>query len=271
MKSNRSPLSADCCAIACRAVNDLPAHCGQSIGLVLKNFRDGAPRATYRQRNRYAAIQQQAAHLAHQCSPVIDKAAARPMQGLNVLLLLGLGRHELHVRQHQGGADGLCIVLIILLMLDEWFDILRRDHLDRMAERFELPLPKKRPSAGLNANDTGLQLSNLCHQSSRRMRHFSTACPSALAPCNWNTFWARSIPTNATVISLSILLRHTRSVADGGRDTHPIKWRAKYWGMEVSDAKKLKALEAENAKLKKLLAEQMMDVSTLKEMLGKNL
>ena len=37
----------------------------------------------------------------------------------------------------------------------------------------------------------------------------------------------------------------------------------------MSDAKKLKALEAENAKLKKLLAEQMMDMSTLKEMLGK--
>ena len=48
------------------------------------------------------------------------------------------------------------------------------------------------------------------------------------------------------------------------------KWRSKYGGMEVSDAKKLKALEAENAKLKKLLAEQMMDVSTLKEMLGQN-
>ena len=38
--------------------------------------------------------------------------------------------------------------------------------------------------------------------------------------------------------------------------------------VEASDAKKLKALEAENAKLKKLLAEQMMDVSTVKEMLG---
>ncbi len=48
------------------------------------------------------------------------------------------------------------------------------------------------------------------------------------------------------------------------------KWRLKYGGMEVSDAKKLRALEAENAKLKKLLAESMMDVSTLKEMLGKN-
>jgi len=47
-------------------------------------------------------------------------------------------------------------------------------------------------------------------------------------------------------------------------------WRSKYGGMDVSDAKKLKGLESENAKLKKLLAEQMMDVSTLKEMLGKN-
>jgi putative transposase len=47
-------------------------------------------------------------------------------------------------------------------------------------------------------------------------------------------------------------------------------WRKKYGGMEVSDAKRLKTLEDENAKLKKLLAESMMDVSTLREMLGKN-
>ena len=48
------------------------------------------------------------------------------------------------------------------------------------------------------------------------------------------------------------------------------KWRSKYGGMEVSEAKRLKALEAENAKLKKMLAEHMLDVATLKEMLGKN-
>jgi len=48
------------------------------------------------------------------------------------------------------------------------------------------------------------------------------------------------------------------------------KWRSKYGGMEVSDARKLKALEDENGKLKKLLAESMMDVSTLREMLAKN-
>ena len=48
------------------------------------------------------------------------------------------------------------------------------------------------------------------------------------------------------------------------------KWRSKYGGMELSEAKRLKALEAENAKLKKMLAEQMLDVATLKEMLGRN-
>ena len=40
--------------------------------------------------------------------------------------------------------------------------------------------------------------------------------------------------------------------------------------MDVSDAKKLKALEAENAKLKKLHAEPVMDVSTMKEILQKS-
>ena len=48
------------------------------------------------------------------------------------------------------------------------------------------------------------------------------------------------------------------------------KWRSRYRGMEISDARKLKGLEDENRKLKKLLAESMLDVSTLKEMLGKN-
>ena len=48
------------------------------------------------------------------------------------------------------------------------------------------------------------------------------------------------------------------------------KWRSRYGGMEVSDAKRLKAMEDENRKLKKLLAEQMLDNATLKEMLAKN-
>ena len=43
------------------------------------------------------------------------------------------------------------------------------------------------------------------------------------------------------------------------------KWKAKYGGLEVSDARRLKALEDENTKLKKLLAEQMLDNAMLKD------
>ena len=56
----------------------------------------------------------------------------------------------------------------------------------------------------------------------------------------------------------------------GISDATVYKWRSKYSGMQVSDARRLKTLESENAKLNKMLAEQMMDVATLKEMLGKN-
>lgn len=47
------------------------------------------------------------------------------------------------------------------------------------------------------------------------------------------------------------------------------KWKSKFGGMDVADAKRLRALEEENAKLKKLLAEQMLDNVALKEMLSK--
>jgi putative transposase len=56
----------------------------------------------------------------------------------------------------------------------------------------------------------------------------------------------------------------------GVSDATFYKWRSKYGGMDVSDARKLKALEEENRRLKKLLAESMLDASTLKEMLRKN-
>jgi len=46
-------------------------------------------------------------------------------------------------------------------------------------------------------------------------------------------------------------------------------WKSKYGGMTVSEAKRLKALEEENARLKKLLAEQMLDVAAMKELLAK--
>jgi putative transposase len=48
------------------------------------------------------------------------------------------------------------------------------------------------------------------------------------------------------------------------------KWKAKFGGMEVSDAKKLRTLESENAKLKRLLADAELDKLMMKELLSKN-
>ena len=47
-------------------------------------------------------------------------------------------------------------------------------------------------------------------------------------------------------------------------------WKSKYGGLTVSDAAQLRALEDENRRLKTLLAESMLDVSALKDLLGKN-
>ena len=47
------------------------------------------------------------------------------------------------------------------------------------------------------------------------------------------------------------------------------KWKAKYGGLDVSDARRLKTLEDENARLKKLVADQALDVMVLKEIVAK--
>ena len=47
------------------------------------------------------------------------------------------------------------------------------------------------------------------------------------------------------------------------------KWKAKYGGLEVSEAKRLRALEDENGRLKRMLADAMLDNAALKDLLGK--
>lgn len=76
---------------------------------------------------------------------------------------------------------------------------------------------------------------------------------------------------------IGILREHEAGATSGevcGRqgisDATFYKWKAKYGGMEVSDAKRLKGLEDENRRLKKLLAEAMLDNAALKDLLGKN-
>ena len=76
---------------------------------------------------------------------------------------------------------------------------------------------------------------------------------------------------------IAILREH-----DGGAKTEEVcrrhgissatfyKWKSKYGGLEVSDARRLKALEDENKRLKGLLADAMLDNAALKDLLAKN-
>ncbi|MDR6584343.1 transposase [Herbaspirillum sp. BH-1] len=55
----------------------------------------------------------------------------------------------------------------------------------------------------------------------------------------------------------------------GISDATYYNWKSKFGGMTVSETQRLKALEAENAKLKKLLAESLLDNAALKDVLGR--
>lgn len=55
----------------------------------------------------------------------------------------------------------------------------------------------------------------------------------------------------------------------GVSDASIYKWKARFGGMDVSEAKRLRALEDENAKLKRMLADAMLDNVALKDLLGK--
>jgi putative transposase len=75
---------------------------------------------------------------------------------------------------------------------------------------------------------------------------------------------------------IGILKEHKAgvSVADlcrnhGFSDASIYKWKAKFGGMDMSEAKKLRALEDENGKLKVMLADAMLDNVALKDLLGK--
>lgn len=76
---------------------------------------------------------------------------------------------------------------------------------------------------------------------------------------------------------ISILAEQERGMAtadvcrrDGVSSATFYKWKAKFGGMDMSDARRLKTLETENARLKRLLAEQMLDNTILKDLRGKS-
>ena len=84
----------------------------------------------------------------------------------------------------------------------------------------------------------------------------------------------RSRYTEEQIISILKEQEAGASVAElcrrhGMSDATFYKWKSKYGGLEVSEAKRLRAIEEENTKLKRLLAEAMLDNAALKDLLEK--
>ncbi len=80
--------------------------------------------------------------------------------------------------------------------------------------------------------------------------------------------------TEAQIISILAEQDHGAATTDicrrhGISQTTYYKWKAKFGGMDVSEARRLKMLEVENSRLKRLLADQMLDNAVLKDLLGK--
>ena len=77
-------------------------------------------------------------------------------RGLNVLLLDGLHLHEVHARAAGCLDDRLCIVVIVLVCLDEGLDVMRADQLDFDANGLELSCPVMSGTAGLHRDGARL-------------------------------------------------------------------------------------------------------------------
>jgi putative transposase len=106
-----------------------------------------------------------------------------------------------------------------------------------------------------------------------------TCSPEIMPLVSWLVRWRRAMRRGRFTEDqiIGVLREHEAGVktADlcrkhGISDATFYNWKAKYGGMTVSEAARLRTLEDENRRLKKLLAESMLDVSALKDLLGKN-
>jgi len=89
-----------------------------------------------------------------------------------------------------------------------------------------------------------------------------------------DTFMKRKRYTEEQILRLIREVESGKTVAETCRkynvsESAVYRWRHKYRGMDRSELRRLKELEQENAQLKKIVAQQALDIDTLKEVLGK--
>jgi hypothetical protein len=114
--------------------------------------------------HRYAALQQEGADLIDDAGALADQALTHTVQRLQVELICGLRRHELHCRPLHRLGDRLRIAEVVLLPLRVGADVLRRHQPGVVAQCFKLPAEMVRADARLRADQTRRHVGKPCFQ-----------------------------------------------------------------------------------------------------------
>ena len=200
---------------------------------------------------------QDALHLTDRRGPVVHEPLPRAMQRLDVLLLdrlLGTKRMFGCRRAVQ-----IASASVVLLGLEQRLHILRCDDPPLVAERLEATLPDDRARAGLDADRAWRQASDDGEQVLPPDPALKNASAVRVGAIELEHVLRQVDPERLDGHRSSLLCSDVPASPVGGRAVHPITWKAKYGGRDVSDAKRLRALEDENAKRKRLYADAMLD------------
>ena len=208
---------------------------------------------------------QQPANLAHDSRAVIDHPLPGAMQGLDILLFDGLLRNKGNMRLTGCGADRFSVVAVILLPTHERLHILRADQLHFVSERFEFACPVECSRAGFEDDRAPI---NLREDLDELIAHHSALQHDVAA-----AVYAVELEYVLCDIDAEDLDSHCSSPSGcglsacraGGRAVHPIRWRQEFGGLKTDQVKRMKELEAENARLRRAVSDLTLDKMILAE------
>ena len=147
-----------------------------------ENIRQRRPQPVQTFGDGDTAVEQEGADLVDNRRTLADQVGAHPMQGLQVELLLRLGRDEAHGRALHGLGDGFRVAEVVLVALEEGLHVSGRHQSRVVAECFEPPAQVVGTNTGLHADEAGWQVGEPCFELSARQlmaQHDGTALAEA--------------------------------------------------------------------------------------------
>jgi hypothetical protein len=155
-------------------------------------------------------------------------------------------------------------------VLGEGLHVLRGDDPNLVPCRLELPLPVEGARASLDGDGARRKCFHLDHQSVPSYAALQDN-PTIGVFAMQLKYVLRQIDSEECYFHDPSPVVEAISLCRGGRAVHPINWRKKYAGLMPSEMKRLRQLEEENAKLKRLVADLSLDKAMLQDVVSRKL